>query len=170
MGYFDNTRKNWIIAFLVILNIGLLISLWLPKFSDGRPDGPPHERQEKISRQFQKELDLDEAQFKELKRLREEHFQETRAIHKKIRESKREMFNALKGKSPDTNKANQIANEIGSLEADIDKSVIRHFVALREVCNAEQRLKLEKIFHQAIRKQGGKPGPKGNRRPPHERR
>lgn len=160
MGYFDNTRKNWIIGFLVILNIGLLISFWLPSLH-----GRPHENQDKINNQFRKKLGLDEAQFEKVKDLRKEHFRETRMINENIHELKKEMFGVLKGENPDTTKAYNLAQKIGQLEGNIDKSLINHFLDLRAVCNEDQKIKLDKFFHRAMKKPGGRLPKKGDRPP-----
>ena len=154
MDYFDNTRKNWIITFLVFLNITFLASLW---FSSHRRPPHPHEQRDHINRQFQRELELGDAQYEEVKLLRQEHFEQTHHVLDQIHEKKKEMFNALKGEIPDTSQANNFAEEIGTLEWQIESLMIKHYLELKDVCNKEQKLKLENVFHRAMRKHERKP-------------
>lgn len=130
--------------------------LWLQPMPHERIGGPPEKGLAPPPRRAEgflvKALDLDAEQRAELKDLRDEHFDETRGIHKEIRATKRSMFDALLAAEPDTIAAKQFAAEYGDQLEKIDELLIQHYLEIRAICSPEQQEELRKVFRQAIRR------------------
>jgi len=56
------------------------------------------------------------------------------------------MLDAVSAESPDTLKANMIADQIGIKEGNKEKLLVQHYLELQAECTPEQRQKLERVF------------------------
>ncbi|MEM7105999.1 MAG: periplasmic heavy metal sensor [Bacteroidota bacterium] len=169
MGIFDKKFSFWLVAFLLILNLGSLGALWFGK-TDSRPPGPPpmHPKHDKVTEFLSKELGLDEEQKAELSELRREFRSSTRLVIENQNRNKRLMFEALTQVDADTATAEIYANDIGIQQTKLEKAMLNHYLAIRGICSSkEQEEKLGKVFHRAIRPgPGPRHGPGGKRPPP----
>ena len=144
MSITNNKYTKWIIGALVLLNLILLSVLFFLR--------PQHERGERMNRNdfLKKELNLSDDQVVKFKELRKAHFQKSREEWKAIRILKNEMLDAVSAESPDTLKANLIANQIGIKEANKEKLLVQHYLKLQAECTPEQRQKLERVFKRGM--------------------
>ena len=95
--------------------------------------------------------------------LRKVHFQKVKKESKAIRTLKNEMLGVISRELPDTLKAYMIADQIGIKEANREKLLVQHYIALQAECTPEQRQKLERVFKEAMMRwkfQKGKRGKK----------
>lgn len=144
--------KNIALVVLLLMNIGLVLMLWLRPMPHQNPKkgmAPPPRKAEGF---LVRALDLDEQQRVELKKLRDDHFKETRGIHEEARKSKRAMFDALVSSTPDTLLAQRYADEYANQMKKIDEALIQHYLDIRVICRPEQQEELRKVFRKAIRR------------------
>ena len=144
MSITNNKYTKWIIGALVLLNLILLSVLFFLKPRHGEGDRPnPNEF-------LKKELNLSDDQVVKFKELRKAHFKKSKEEWKAIRTLKNEMLDAVSAESPDTLKANMIADQIGIKEANKEKLLVQHYLKLQAECTPEQRQKLERVFKKAM--------------------
>ena len=129
MSITNSKYTKWIIGALVLLNLILLSVLFFLR--------PQHERGERMKPNdfLKKELNLSDDQAVKFKELRKAHFQKSREERKAIRILKNEMLDAVSAESPDTLKANLIANQIGIKEANKEKLLVQHYLKLQAECS-----------------------------------
>lgn len=144
MSITNNKYTKWIIGALVLLNLILLSVLFFLRPQDGRGE------KRNPNDFLKKELNLTDDQAVKFKELRKTHFQKSREEWKAIRTLKNEMLDAVSAESPDTLKANMIANQIGIKEANKEKLLVQHYLELQAECTSEQRQKLERVFKKAM--------------------
>jgi Spy/CpxP family protein refolding chaperone len=179
MDYFNKKRLAfWGVTLLVIMNISALATIWFqrhrPKELLSRPEPQPSGREpradDRINTFLKQELDLTETQTGKFVSLQREHFRSAKAIHDRIRDLKRELFNELSVSAPDTVKAGRLADEIGAQQRELEKITFYHFLALKRVCTPEQQKKLATLFGELLRMLDPqrRPPPKDLPRPPRE--
>lgn len=138
-------KKNWIITFLVVLNVAILCSIWL------KPSGGKGKKHPPIEKMFQKELDLSNEQVKQFEKLRAENKEMAKPFHQERQENKKFMIEVLNQNPPNRIAADSLAENIGKLETQLDKLLIEHFLALQKVCNDSQKERLGEIFLKATK-------------------
>lgn len=144
MSITNSKYTKWIIGALVLLNLILLSILFFLRPQHGERKRPnPNDF-------LKKELNLTDDQAVKFTELRKAHFQKTREELKEIRTLKNEILDAISAESPDTLKANMIADQIGIKEANREKLLVQHYLELQAECSPEQRQKLERVFKKAM--------------------
>ncbi|MEM1319543.1 MAG: periplasmic heavy metal sensor [Bacteroidota bacterium] len=148
MSYFDNNKwTSWIIALLVLLNIGTLSTIWL------RPGSPPSNQPVQL---LQEALQLNEQQSNQFKTLRDQHFGATRELQNQLMEKKREMIRLLTESPTNGVHAHALTAEIGQLHQQLDSLLIDHFTALQAICQPEQQRELGELFLKSMEKRPSK--------------
>jgi hypothetical protein len=87
-----------------------------------------------------KELGFNEAQTLQFDQLKEDHFTFVQPKMERIGELKRTLMNTL-----DRTKAKNLTFEIGKLEGEIDYLTFEHFAKVREICDDQQKQKMDEI-------------------------
>ena len=141
-------KNTGLIILLVALNLFSLVALWF-SYNGGRSSRKGHEQ--KVERFLQKELNLDDKQFKTFQGLRNEHFEERMQLEKQIREKKRGLLRLI---NSDTSAINY-PYEIGVLEEQKEKLFVEHLYKLKAICTPEQQQNLSKVFLRAMRPRRG---------------
>lgn len=174
MDFFTKKRLvTWSIVILVLLNLMTLGTIWLQRFRHPLPEPPPsHEsRPERVQHFLKKELGLTDKQSEQFKEFRDQHFAQSFAIRKDIHRLKKEITDELFTSTPDTEKVEKLANEIGAKESELEKLLFHHFQDLMSVCQPEQKEKFKALVHDLLRMikppeqhepSGDRPPPKGN--------
>lgn len=146
----SSNLKNIALLVLLLLNVMLVTLLWQgPKAGRGGGKRNPPPPTDKF---LNKALDLNEEQRATLHRLREEHFELTKALNVEARVYKGEMFEVLTSAAPDTTLAHEKALQAALVQEKIDKALIAHYMDILEICNPEQQEELRKVFRKAIRR------------------
>lgn len=158
MSITNNKYTKWIIGALVLLNLILLSVLFFLRPRHGGHNGM------NPSDFLKKELNLTDDQVVKFKELRKVHFQKSKEELKAIRTLKNEMLDAVSAESPDTLRANMIANQIGIKEANKEKLLVQHYLELQAECTPEQRQKLERVFKKAMSRKKFRKGKRGKRK------
>ena len=141
--------KISLISFIIFL-LGTNIS-----FAQSQASNLTDEQKQELAKnmeEFVGVLNLSEEQSVKFKELREEHFAQRREHWKSIRALKKQMMDALSTESPDTATAEDLANQIGILEAEKEKMLIDHYLKLQAECTPEQREKLADVFQRAMKR------------------
>ncbi|OGL48647.1 MAG: hypothetical protein A2161_04435 [Candidatus Schekmanbacteria bacterium RBG_13_48_7] len=141
----------WIIIVLVILNLLSIASIWFKHFM--RPSLPPPPRADgagNVQLFLEKELNLSKEQAQKLKELREQHRNQIKynldLIHELKEQATRELFLS----SPDKEKMGSLVKEIGSRQTELERLHFNYFMELSSICNPEQRVKLQSLFHEIL--------------------
>lgn len=157
-------KYNWIIGFLVGMNILLLGTVW---FSHRRP---PHPERQEVRKLVEKTLQFNKAQSEQYDVLIDEHQRDLRAINDEILPLKSELFQMV-ASPEDTVKTRELSEKIAQLIVKQDVITLNHFKKVRNtICNKDQKILLDHLLSEILAKmshQGGPPPPRGpeGRRP-----
>ncbi|RYY93021.1 MAG: periplasmic heavy metal sensor [Chitinophagaceae bacterium] len=139
-------KINWLaiaVIVLVLLNIGLMASIWLQKSTvagigttatTGQPPrGGP-------GAMIIRELGFDSLQRLRFDSLRNDHHSRTEAYRAQMRDLKERFFAGLHADEPPSDSLNAA---IGALQARIDRNTYEHFRLVRALCNGAQKERFE---------------------------
>ena len=152
MNFFTKIRvTSWIIGLLVLLNVLTLGVLWFQQFR--RPPGmfpPPGKQAENSQRFLQRDLNLTEQQAQQFETLRNQYFLKSRTIMQEIHQLRKGITDELFSASPDAQKANKFAEEIGAKQAELERLLFNHFLELKAVCQPEQQKKFQALMRDLL--------------------
>ncbi len=145
-------KNTWLIILLVVLNLFSLGALWFSK-GPSPPEGPEvkMDHKERIDGFFKKELNLDEDQMVELRKLTGEHLEKRKENGKLLREEKRKLVKALSAETEDSLTIDSILFEISRLETINERLFVEHFRNLKAMCTPEQQENLHRVFDRGMR-------------------
>ena len=135
--------QAWAIVVLVIINIATLVTLWMgrpalpPMFINGRPD---------TNNFLKNELGLNNDQENKFNLLRKSLFDSMDVINKQIWTKKSEIQNQAFKENPDTQKVNNMLQEIAGFQVLNEKLMFNHFTELYKVLSADQLVKFHKLL------------------------
>lgn len=164
MNNLSNNRWLTIITLLLLTaNIVTLALLWAHKkphaeqFNPPPPPPPGGQVFEFITH----ELQLDSAQQRAYKELRDEHQSQVRPLQDSIARAKDSFFDLLKQEHVSDSLVQLFSNKIGTMEQQRDIYTFRHFQKLRAICNKDQMIKFDSIIQQALHQMAPprRPGP-----------
>jgi periplasmic protein CpxP/Spy len=168
-----NRSKLWIIivVVLLLLNTAVLAMLWFKKPQQGPPPGGN-------AKDFlQKELNLTADQQQKFTQLREEHQQKIKEIMDGMKDLKDALVEKISSAQTDSAGIDLLTKQIAEKDRQRDVLTVYHFRAFKEMLNAEQQKKFEKILKEVMRMmnapqrpQQGPPPARGERgeRPPRD--
>ena len=137
-----------IILLLIVLNLTSLGTIWFLQSS--RPPEAGSTSRGPVKNFLEQELGLTPKQTKQFERLRQQHFQESQAINEEMRLSKEAIMQEVFADSPNSVKAEALAEEIGEGQAELENLRFQHFLALKSVCQPEQLEKFQRLFHELL--------------------
>lgn len=142
---------TWTIILLVVINLlALGTILWHVTRKPHAPP-PPQKRDPDQTQYFlRNELNLSEKQVQRFEELGQQHHQQSMRIKNEIHRLKGEIMNELFLAEPDLTGIKNLAEEIGSKEAEKEILLFNHFLDLAEVCEPEQREKFNTIIHELL--------------------
>jgi len=155
MNFLNNNRWLAIIILLLLTaNVVTLGYLWTHKnntiFNDPAQQLPPPP-QGQVFEFVTKELQLDSAQQKAYKLLRDEHQAGQRPLQDSIRKAKDNFFALLQQAAPDSLIELRSAI-IARAEQQLDLFTFKHFQQLRAICNPTQQNKFDSIIQGVLRR------------------
>ena len=174
-------KNRWLsgITLLVLLaNLGCMIWFWQqglfkrqePARSEPAADGPrmPFDI-------ICQELQFDSLQRQQMMQLRDAHRAEMRPMMERMRQLRDQFFDGVKDSNQNPALEDQRYAPISKLQQQIDRVNLYHFKRIRNLCNAQQKIRFDAFYQQMlnrfqgppIRPEGGRrePGPPGPRRP-----
>lgn len=157
-----STRLNWAvvaIVALVLLNIGLMATVWLQKTgtkiagtTESRIAPPQNGRGALVQ-----DLQFDSVQAMRFDSLRQQHFTIMKGLNEQMRKLKDRLFEGLKtpGVSGDS-----ITGAIGQQQAKIDLQTYEHFKQVRLLCNDKQKERFDHLIKDITRRLAPPPPPR----------
>ena len=141
----------WAIIVLVILNLGTLATLWINHFQRIAPPprsgfGPPKQARTFLTR----ELAFTEDQKEQLKTLQTRQMAQMDALQHDIDDLKRRMMDELLTSSAETGTIDDLAGEIGEIEAKKSRLVYTHLEEIRDLCTPQQRKRYNGIIQEIL--------------------
>lgn len=150
-----NKGRGWVVLLLIVMNIVSLSALWLGherRAGRGlRGEGPG-------GRFLEEKLELTSAQGEELKVLRGAHFDRMDQLRKDFHEKRKQFHEQLKAERSPA-QVEGLADEIGRLQAGIEKEIYRHFSDIRAICNQDQKVVFDQIIEEVLRRGQQRGGP-----------
>jgi len=149
------------VVILVIVNISALLTIFYNcRFkSIERPSGPPR------SFDFLRhELALNDSQIVQLEAQRAAFDKQIDKFRLKLREKREALVEELRSDEPDSGRIDQLVEEIGELQTDLEKKAIRGILQGKAILTPEQREKLLRMFEHRLQGRGMIPAhrwPKG---------
>ena len=171
MDYGSKSRFGvWAILILVILNVTLMGILWYGHYKNQprRPMGDVADHDGFMAQ----ELEFDQPQAQEARRLKDRFFQRRDSLSLKISALSQRVMQELFAPNPDTLLVRAMCNEIGQLRADAEYATYQHFEDIKNICRPQQYDLLRNLVSDLIRTQQGpppgehRPPPPDGRRPP----
>jgi hypothetical protein len=153
----QNRILIWLVIFLLIINVAAISTILIIRVRKVNDTSfIPHARFHREGRMpgeggFLKEfLELDEGQFEQFRDAR--HGFQARAwdITEELREKKFEFLRELHQNEPDTNKIQEISEDIGRLHKRLRLESGKYYLELRRFCSEEQQRKLYHFFMQTF--------------------
>ena len=137
-------KKNLLILgliFSVAINAAVLIKIghhWLGKEKEGR-----YHREGKHSSMsyLHKELSLSEKQTGQMNALKERFRSNARPVRAVLRTKRKQLVQLLMASEPDRSKIDAVISEINLLQGELQKRVVDHLLAQKEILTAEQQQK-----------------------------
>ena len=147
----QNKFTKTFIIILIILNVVTISMMWI-LMSHGRMPPPFFNKIEPRGaiELMRRDLNLSDNQVEKFEKLRMENFDKSKLLMNRADELKKRLSEELANDKIDTAKANSIANEIGSIYAQIEKKRFDHFAKLIALCTPEQQAKLKPILKNII--------------------
>ncbi|OFX89221.1 MAG: hypothetical protein A2W99_01485 [Bacteroidetes bacterium GWF2_33_16] len=144
-----------VIVLLLVINISALAAFLFTNNARQKGYDEIKKTKEKVEisgvhRYLREELKLTDEQFIKFKEVGRINFQQSRDITLKLDEKRIEFINELTKETPDDERLDAIAREIGDLHYSLKKKTINHFFELKEICNPEQQESLKKLFMKMI--------------------
>ena len=152
----------WIILAVFFVGNLVVLSLWLTNSGNSSQTGQlENKSKEKLKAQwkqrFMQKLDLDDAQYDEFERLRNQHLKDVFIYQKQIDSLKEGLMNQTFTKSSDSAVIHGNINEIAELQKEIEFLNFNHYRKVRSVCrNEDQREKLDQTFRHWMEKPPGR--------------
>ena len=168
MNYFSTQRVTTLtIMILILLNLSTLAMLWSFRFK--QPVTPlPVEGTGHVEHFLQQELGLTDRQAQQFDKLRKQHFEQSKIIVDASQQLKRALIEHVFAASPDTEKMQAIAEEIGAKQIELETLRYTHFLELKALCEPGQLERFQALFHEIFPPQpggqlqpGGQPQPQG---------
>jgi Spy/CpxP family protein refolding chaperone len=150
-----NKWVSTIIIALLVLNLTTMGIFWFKHFrsqpdmdapnygNEGPPPQPLHEF-------VANELKLNEEQKKAYLLLRDDHRQFTHALQDSLRLEKRTFFEKIADSTINKQKIDESYLQIANLQKNIDINTFYHFKKLREICQEEQKIKLDSLISKIL--------------------
>jgi protein CpxP len=145
----NRIRINWLtiaVAALVLLNIGLMATIWLQRKAPAKelagPKGPDP---------LASELGFDSMQRLRFDTLREQHRAIVRGYREQMRSLKEQFFDGIKRQDPPSD---TLATSIARLQASIDKATYVHFAQVRALCREDQKPEFDRLLHRILAQMG----------------
>jgi Spy/CpxP family protein refolding chaperone len=141
----------WVIVILVATNLSMGISFWSHKQQDKKLaeqteqeaiDLPAQQR----TRFFREQLNLEPQQMEVFRELNRDFNRTAWQINHQLEGLRIEMVTEMGSSTPDKTRLETISNEIGKLHTLLKNETIDYYLAMKEICNEEQKKKLNEIF------------------------
>ncbi len=161
----------WAIVVLAVLNITTILTVIYHRHEPGHEIAVPGsgmigEENSSVrfsGRYFRDELDLSAEQMNRFREFNPAFRQHVRDINLQLNALRRKLLDEMSSPGSDSAKMNSLADSVGYLHADLKKYTYRYYMNFKDICNKEQKEKLDNMFGEmfAADVQTGRYGPGG---------
>lgn len=167
----SNRMIIWAIVVLAVLNITTILTIIYHRH-ESRPEidmqgsgtfGGENSSVRFSGRWFRDELGLSVEQMNRFREFNPAFRQHVRDINLQLNDLRRLMLDEMSSPVSDSARLNSLADSVGYLHADLKKQTYRYYMNFKDMCNMEQKEKLDNMFGEmfAADVQTGKYGPGG---------
>ena len=157
MNFFSKNKfVFWLLIFLVVINLTVLIT-FLVMYSR-KSDAVTQQVQEKPGMALQKELTLTPSQSEHVDVILADYRKVTDPVAEKIHGYRARILNELANNKPDTLKINHYADSVCYLQRQMQKALVKQYMALKEICNPAQCQRLSSLYFELYGFQGQSKG------------
>jgi len=141
----------WIVVILVAINLSMGISYFYHKKQDKKLTEHVEEAAiempaQQRARFFREHLNLNRGQLEKFRELNRSFNRTAWTITHQLQTLRLEMVQELGNENPDAEKLDSISANIGLLHKQLKNETISYYLGMREVCDEEQKQKLNEIF------------------------
>jgi hypothetical protein len=153
MNFFNKNRYIfWLLLFLVVINIAALVTFFM--FYSGHKKQEAEDAGVRSFKVFQKELSLTPIQSEKVCSINAQYRSMSEPISLALKEKRSELLEELSTEKPDTLLLKSCAEEIGSLQKELQIASIRQYLDLKLVCDSCQCRKLSSFYFQLYGSKG----------------
>ena len=141
-------KNRLVILFLVVLtiiNVTALVTIAYHRLHFKRPFRPTG-RPDMHMNFIKQELDLNEKQIKEFESQDKRFREETKPILDSLRAKRRDLMDEVAAEHPSIDKLDKLTQEIGALQAALQKKTIMHLLKEKSFLTPEQQQKFLSLF------------------------
>ena len=110
------------------------------------------------------QLQLDEKQQAEHKKLKEAHFNDLKPLFDSITSARTSLYALIKENDPNDSLVTYYSGLIGEKHKEVAAKTFVHFKQVRAICNPQQQVKLDSVVQKIVQNMGGKKGRSGGSR------
>lgn len=161
----------WAIVVLAVLNVTTILTIVYHRHDPGPEitvSGSGTIVEENASVRFsglwfRDELDLSAEQMNRFREFNPGFRQNVRDINLQLNDLRRKMLVGMSSSESDSTRLNSLADSVGYLHADLKKQTYRYYMNFKDICNEEQKVKLDNMFGEMFASdvQTGRYGPGG---------
>jgi len=153
MNFFNKNRFIfWLLLFLVVINITALVTFFI--FYSGYKKQESEDAGVRSFKVFQKELSLTPIQSVKVCSINAQYRTTSEPISLALKEKRSQLLEELSTEKPDTLLLKRYAEEIGSLQKELQMASIRQYLDLKGVCDSCQCRKLSSFYFQLYGSKG----------------
>jgi len=151
----NSTNKILAVAvvLLLLLNIAMVIYIVNQRSHSNHPHGNPFEM-------LDKDLNMNEQQKTEVKKLRDEHFDAIRPFFDSIRSAKADYFSLVNSSNVTDSLLNVYNDRINQLQSKTNKITFDHFRSVMALLNTEQQKKYGDFIQKMMQRRKDSTGKK----------
>jgi len=147
----------WIIVILIATNLSMGISFLYhkqqdKKFMEQLEEAAIDVPSERRTRFFRDQLNLGQDQMDIFRELNRDYNKTAWQVTHQLETLRAEMVRELGKENPKEKRLDSISKQIGELHTNLKKETIDYYMQMKEVCNDEQKVKLNEIFMSMLKK------------------
>ena len=147
----------WIIVILIATNLSMGISFLYhkqqdKKFMEQLEEAAIDVPSERRTRFFREQLNLGQDQMDIFRELNRDYNKTAWQVTHQLETLRAEMVRELGKENPREKRLDSISKQIGELHTNLKKETIDYYMQMKEVCNDEQKVKLNEIFMSMLKK------------------
>ncbi len=147
------TNKLLIFATIALLAINLVLAYFLWNNKRGHR-GKDRERKQERGDWIVKELNLDDHQKEEHKRIKDAHFNSMKPVFDSITTARKALYDLIRNPASNDSTIAVYSNKIGSYHAEITRLTFAHFRHIRSILNPAQQNKLDTFMLKVVNDMG----------------
>ena len=147
----------WVIVILVATNLSMGFSFLYHKQQEKKQTEQVEEAAIELPAQqrtrfFREQLNLEPQQMEIFRELNRDFNRTAWQVNHQLERLRIEMVTEMGNPTPDKIRLDDISKEIGELHTLLKKETIEYYLSMKEVCNNEQKEKLNEIFISVLQK------------------